>query len=52
MLRRTTGRDTNDGRIQVAWNLELLRGKRVRLQIEDNATNTWGFIGVSGFTLQ
>jgi len=51
VLRRTTGRNTNDGRIEVSWNLELLRGKRVRLQIEDNATDTWGFIGTSGFKL-
>jgi hypothetical protein len=52
LLRRSQAHGNNTDRSPVVWDLEPLRGKHVRLQIEDDATDTWGFIGVSGFTLE
>jgi hypothetical protein len=52
LLRNSRAHGNNTDRSPVVWNLESLRGKHVRLQIEDDATDAWGFIGVSGFTLE
>jgi hypothetical protein len=53
VLRIVHRRDTNDPEQPVEWNLEDYRGDTVRLMVEDaNSTGPWGFIGVSGFTLQ
>jgi hypothetical protein len=51
-LRRSRGRDDNNTRSPVAWNLTSLRGKTVRLLIEDDLNESWGFVSVSGFALR
>jgi hypothetical protein len=51
-VRHSRARDSNDVRVPVVWRLETLRGKTVRLAIEDQVTDGWGFISVSGFRLQ
>jgi hypothetical protein len=52
MLRRSRGRDINEARTPVRWNLTSLRGKRVRLVIEDDLDEPWGFVSVSSFELR
>jgi hypothetical protein len=51
-VRRTRGRDTNETRTPVVWHLESLRGKTVRLSIEDDLAEPWGFISVGGLELR
>jgi len=51
VLRETRGRDKNEPEIPVRWHLEALRGQTVRLVIEDQATDVWGFVGARGFEL-
>jgi Domain of unknown function (DUF4185) len=51
LVRRSHARDSNDERVQVVWRLETLRGKTLRLVIEDHVSDPWGFISVSAFVL-
>lgn len=48
--RRMTARESNVS-FQVRWDLKPLRGQVVTLEIVDESTGPWGFIGVDGFTL-
>lgn len=52
VLRETRGRDDNTAEVPVVWRLETLRGETVRLLIEDDRTDPWGFVSVSGFELR
>lgn len=47
-VRRAAGRNDN-APFHVAWNIESLRGRVVTLEIIDQSTSPWGFIGVHGF---
>jgi hypothetical protein len=48
--RRMTGRNDNTP-FRVAWDVAPLRGEVVTLEIVDNSTAAWGFLGVQGFAL-
>lgn len=50
-VRCTRGRRTNDRETPLRWNLEALRGARVRLQIADESVAPWGFVSVRGLDL-
>jgi hypothetical protein len=52
VVRRSRARDNNDARVKVVWQLSTLRGQTVRLAIEDDVQDAWGFISVSGFQLR
>jgi hypothetical protein len=52
VVRRTIAADSDATIVHGLWRLETLRGKRVRLAIEDDATDAWGFIQVSAFELR
>jgi|GEM_PF-5939591 len=49
-FRRTAGRNDHIP-VDVAWNIESLRGQVVTLEVVDQSTAPWGFIGVHGFEL-
>ena len=51
VIRETRGRNTNATETLVRWHLETLRGQTLRVQIEDDLTDTWGFIAARGFEL-
>lgn len=51
VLRATRGPRTNDRELELRWNLELLRGETVRLEIVDGSTAPWGFVTVRGLEL-
>jgi hypothetical protein len=50
LYRRMTARNDNTP-FRVRWNVVPLRGKVVTLEIVDNSTFPWGFIGVQGFAV-
>ncbi|MBX7097596.1 MAG: DUF4185 domain-containing protein [Myxococcaceae bacterium] len=52
VLRVSRGRRDNANETTVVWQLSQLRGRTLRLQIDDALTAPWGFVSVSGFTLQ
>lgn len=48
LVRSMTGRDSNDP-VELRWSLESVRGEVVTLEVLDQHTGSWGFIGVHGF---
>jgi|GEM_PF-203169 len=50
LWRWTSGRDDNDP-FEVRWDVAPLRGECVTLEIVDQSTAPWGFIGVHGIEL-
>ncbi|HQU44822.1 MAG TPA: hypothetical protein PK867_18550, partial [Pirellulales bacterium] len=50
LYRRLTARNDNTP-FRVGWDVVPLRGKTVTLEIVDNSTAPWGFVGVQGFAL-
>lgn len=52
VIRASRGRKTNDVETAVRWRLDGLRGKTLRLVIDDDQTNPWGFVGARGFELK
>jgi hypothetical protein len=48
--RRMTARNDNTP-FRIEWDVTALRGKVVTLEVVDESTAEWGFIGVQGFTL-
>lgn len=52
VVRETRGLDSNDFELPVVWNLIPFHGETVRVSIEDDLNEPWGFISVSGFTLE
>ena len=48
--RRMTGRNDNTP-FEVRWDVKPLRGKVVTLEVVDESTGPWGFIGAHGFRL-
>lgn len=51
VVRRSWGRRSNLD-TEVRWNLEGYRGETVRLQLVDDYTGAWGFIGAHGFQIR
>lgn len=51
VVRETRGPRTNDVELRARWNLEALRGERVRLEIVDTSSEPWGFVTVRAFEL-
>lgn len=51
VLRTSRGLEQNEPEALVRWHLESLRGRTLRLQIEDDVTDAWGFVGARGFEL-
>jgi hypothetical protein len=51
VVRASRGLDQNEPETLVRWHLESLRGRALRLQIEDDVTDAWGFVGARGFEL-
>jgi hypothetical protein len=52
VVRATRGRDENDHEIPVVWQLSEFRGETLRLLIDDEESDPWGFVSTSGFTLR
>jgi hypothetical protein len=52
LVRRTRGRNTNDVDLPVRWRLGQLRGETLRLVIDDDQTDAWGFVGTTGFSFK
>jgi hypothetical protein len=52
VVRATRGRRDNGSELPVVWQLSELRGKTVRLVVDDSLTGPWGFVSVSGFVLR
>jgi hypothetical protein len=52
VVRESRGRNANEPELTVRWHLESLRGRKLRLQIEDDSAEPWGFVGVRGFELR
>lgn len=50
-VRATRGLRSNDVDVRFRWRLDAFRGRRVRLEIVDDATAPWGFVSVSGLEL-
>ena len=50
LWRRMTARNNNTP-FQVRWDLSALRGEVVTLEIVDESTKPWGFLGVQGFAV-
>jgi hypothetical protein len=51
VVRTSRGREQNEPETLVRWHLASLRGRTLRLQIEDDVTDAWGFVGARGFEL-
>lgn len=51
VLRESRGREVNEPETLVRWHLASLRGRKLRVQIEDDVTDAWGFVGARGFEL-
>jgi hypothetical protein len=51
LCRRMTARDSNTP-FEVRWDVRPLRGQVVTLEIVDESTEPWGFLGAHGFTLR
>ncbi len=51
VVRSVHGRRSNT-ELAVRWHLDELRGKTVRLLVEDQSSAPWGFVGASGFRFQ
>ncbi len=52
LVRSTHGRDTNDVELAVRWRLDMYRGETLRLVIDDELDEPWGFVGTTGFTFR
>jgi len=50
LWRRMTGRNDNTP-FRVGWDVSALRGEVVSLEIVDESTTEWGFVGVQNFVL-
>lgn len=50
VVRQSWGRRSNNDS-KVVWDLQDLRGEKVKIVIEDNLTGAWGFVGATEFTL-
>jgi hypothetical protein len=50
LYRKMTGRNDNTP-FRVSWDVKPLRGQVVTLEVVDESTDAWGFIGVQGFAL-
>ena len=51
MLQRRVSARNDNAPYRVSWNVMSLRGKVVMLEVVDNSTFSWGFIGAQGFAL-
>jgi hypothetical protein len=52
LVRSTHGRDTNDVELPVRWRLDMYRGETLRLVIDDELNEPWGFVGTTGFSFR
>jgi hypothetical protein len=52
VVRMSHGRNQNDPDSPVRWQLRDYRGDTVRIEIVDEETGEWGFVGATGFTTQ
>jgi hypothetical protein len=52
VVRASRGRNDNARETPVVWQLADFRGETVRLVIEDDLSEPWGFVSVSGFELR
>jgi hypothetical protein len=50
-LYSVSANDSDVNKVVVSWDLVPHRGKTLRLTLEDTATNTYGYIGTTGFDL-
>ena len=51
VVRQSWGRRSNDDS-KVVWDLQDLRGEKVKILIEDTLSGPWGFVGATEFTLK
>jgi hypothetical protein len=49
LLREAWGANSNTLRIPIVWDLVPLRGRTVKLAVDDPSTGSWSYIGSSGF---
>lgn len=52
VVRSSHGRRENEIETEVRWNLETLRGRKLRVVIEDTLAGPWGFVGARSFELR
>lgn len=52
VVRQSRARRENENELEVRWNLEQLRGEKVRVVIVDDLSGDWGFVGAGGFELR
>ena len=48
-VRATRGRRTNVPETSVRWFMSEYSGETLRLVIDDDTANSWGYIGTTGF---
>jgi hypothetical protein len=51
IVRETFGLNSNDRDVNAKWDIREFAGEWVRLVVADNATDPWGFISATGFTI-